>query len=106
VSNGPNANATLNFGSIPVGTKATAYIQVANSGNTQSVVTRTARLRAPFSAPLTADVGLPFNPDADLSLPVVFAPTQKGAFTTQYKLHWRDLTGRHTLIVTITGTGT
>ena len=32
-------------------------------------------------------------------------PTKTGTFTAQYKLRWRDLTGPHTLIVTITGTG-
>jgi len=104
--NGKSANPTLDFGSIPTGTTATAYIQVDNSGNTASTVTGTSKLHAPFSAPLKPDVGLPFNPDADLSLPVVFAPTHKGTFTAQYKLHWRDLTGRHTLVITITGTAT
>jgi polyisoprenoid-binding protein YceI len=35
---------------------------------------------------------------------VTFAPTKKGTFTATYQLHWRDVTGRHTLTVTITGT--
>jgi hypothetical protein len=96
---------TLNFGSIAVGTKVTNYIQVNNSGNTESLIGTTAKLKAPFSLPLKAAVGLPVNPDADLSLPVTFAPTAKGTFTTQYKLHWTDVNGLHTLIVTLTGTG-
>jgi hypothetical protein len=103
--NGKSANPTLDFGSIAAGTTATAYIQVNNSGNTASTVTGSSNLHAPFAAPLKPDMGLPFNPDADLSLPVTFSPTQKGTFSAKYMLHWRDMFGRHTLIVTITGTG-
>jgi Abnormal spindle-like microcephaly-assoc'd, ASPM-SPD-2-Hydin/PQQ-like domain len=113
-SNIPNAHApvghaaaktSLNFGSVSVGKKATAYIQVSNTGNTSTTLTGVGNPAAPFAAPLKPRVGLPFNPDGDLLLPVTFAPTKKGKFTTQYQLHWRDLAGRHTLIVTLTGTG-
>ncbi len=46
---------------------------------------------------------MPFNPDSDLLLPVTFTPTKKGMFTTRYKIIWRDVNGRHTLTVTLTG---
>jgi hypothetical protein len=98
-------NTTMvNFGKIHVGKKATAYIQVSNTGNTQSLVNGVANLRGPFAAPLTPAVGLPFNPDSDLLLPVTFTPRKKGTFTTKYKLRWSDVNGKHTVIVTITGT--
>jgi len=96
---------TLDFGSVPVGTTVTNYIQVNNSGNTETLLGATANLAAPFSLPIKASFGLPVNPDADLSLPVTFAPTATGTFTAQYRLIWRDVNGRHTLIVNITGTG-
>jgi hypothetical protein len=105
VSHGVAVKPSLNFGSIAVGTKATEYIQVTNSGNTPTTLTGVAKLTAPFEDRLRPAVGLPFNPTGDLLLPVTFAPTKKGKFTTQYRLHWRDVTGKHTLIVTITGTG-
>jgi hypothetical protein len=98
------SKSSINFGTIAIGKKATAYIQVSNTGNTQSLVDGVANLTGPFAAPLKPDVGLPFNPDGDLLLPVTFTPTKKGKFTTHYKLRWRDVTGQHTLTVTITGT--
>ncbi|HSR84945.1 MAG TPA: choice-of-anchor D domain-containing protein, partial [Streptosporangiaceae bacterium] len=105
VSHGPATNPTVNFGSITLGKTATAYIQVSNTGNTQSLLNGVGILGAPFAAPLKPAVGLPFNPESDLSLPVTFTPTKKGTFTTHYTLRWRDVNGRHRLTVTITGTG-
>jgi hypothetical protein len=104
IGGGTAAKPTLAFGSVPVGTKATEYFQVTNTGNTASTVTGVGNLSAPFAAPLKPAAGLPFNADSDLLLPVTFTPTKKGTFTTQYTLRWRDVTGRHTLIVTLTGT--
>jgi hypothetical protein len=98
------ATPSVNFGTIPVGKKATAYIQVSNTGTTQSVVNGVANLSAPFAAPLKPDAGLPFNADSDLRLPVTFMPTKAGKFTTHYTLKWSDLNGTHTVIVTVTGT--
>ena len=94
----------VNFGKIRVGEKATAYIHVSNTGNTASTLNGVANLSGPFGEPLKPALGLPFNPACDLLLPVTFTPAEKGTFTTQYKLHWRDLTGRHTVIVKVSGT--
>jgi hypothetical protein len=96
---------TLDFGTVTVGTTATANIQVSNTGNTASLVTGTTSLSAPFAALLQPPVGMPFNADSDLQIPVTFTPTQTGAVKTQYHLRWQDVTGRHTLTVIITGTG-
>jgi hypothetical protein len=104
-SAGTATKPAVHFGSVPVGKKATAYIQVTQNGNTPATLTGVGVLTAPFAAPLKPAMGLSFNPDDDLLLPVTFTPTKKGTFTTQYKLHWRDVTGRHTLVVTVTGTG-
>jgi hypothetical protein len=101
----PNTSK-VNFGAIPVGKKATAYIHVSNTGNTAGTLSGVANLPGPFGAPLTPAVGLPFNPDSDLRLPVTFTPSKKGTFATRYRLRWSDVTGKHTVIVTITGTGT
>jgi hypothetical protein len=99
------STSKVNFGTVPVGKKVTAYIQVSNTGNTPTTLNGVGSVTGPFAAPLKPAVGLPFNPSGDLLLPVTFTPTKKGTFTTKYKLHWRDVTGRHTVIVTITGTG-
>ncbi|HSR84946.1 MAG TPA: choice-of-anchor D domain-containing protein [Streptosporangiaceae bacterium] len=97
---------SVNFGNIPVGKKATAYIQVSNTGNTQSTVNGVAAVATPFAAPLKPAAGLPFNPESDLSLPVTFTPSKKGTFSTRYKLTWMDVNGTHTLTVTLRGTAT
>ncbi len=105
LSSGTATKPGVNFGSVTVGTKATAYIQVTQNGNTPATVTGVGVLRAPFAAPLKPAVGLSFNPSDDLLLPVTFTPTKKGTFTARYKLLWRDVTGKHTLVVTLSGTG-
>jgi hypothetical protein len=98
------STSKLNFGTIPVGKKVTAYIQVSNTGNTPTTVNGVGSVNGPFAAPLKPAVGLPFNPDGDLLLPVTFTPTKKGTFSTKYRLHWSDVTGTHMVIVTLTGT--
>jgi hypothetical protein len=98
------STSKLNFGTIKVGKKVTAYIQVSNTGNTPTTVNGVGSVNGPFAAPLKPAVGLPFNPDGDLLLPVTFTPTKKGKFTAKYKLHWSDVTGTHTVTVTLTGT--
>jgi hypothetical protein len=104
VSQVTTSSPTVNFGTIRVGKTATAYIHVSNTGNTQSLVSETGNMSAPFATPLKPTVGQPFNPESDLSLPVTFTPAKRGTFTTRYKLTWVDVNGTHTLIVTITGT--
>jgi hypothetical protein len=97
------ASPVVNFGSVAAGKKAVAYVQVTNTGNTESLVQRTSAVQAPFGTPLKPAASTPFNPDSDLLLPVTFTPTKKGKFTTQYKITWRDVNGTHTLVVTVTG---
>jgi Abnormal spindle-like microcephaly-assoc'd, ASPM-SPD-2-Hydin/PQQ-like domain len=97
------AEPVVNFGTIPVGKKATVYVHVTNSGNTLATVTGTAALPAPFAAPLRPEKDLPFNPSYDLTLPVTFTPKRAGTFNAQYKLTWTDLKGTHTLDVVLTG---
>jgi hypothetical protein len=98
------AKPAVNFGTIPVGKRATTHIHVTNTGNQPSVVTATSSLPRPFAAPLKPAPGLPFSPDNDLAIPVTFTPTRKGTFSTHYRLSWTDPTGTHTLTVTLTGT--
>ena len=98
------ASSKVNFGKVRVGKKATAYIRVANAGSTAVTVTSVAGLAAPFAAPLKPAVGLPLSPGSGLLLPVTFRPRRAGSFTARYVLHWSDVNGVHTLIVTVTGT--
>jgi hypothetical protein len=97
------AKPVVNFGTIPVGRKATVYVHITNSGNTLAAVTGTSVLAAPFAALLKPEKDLPFNPSYDLSLPVTFTPREAGTFSARYKLRWTDLKGSHTLEVTLTG---
>ena len=93
----------VNFGTVPVGKQATAYVQITNSGNTESLVQAVAPMAAPFKATLGPPAELPFNPGADLMVPVSFTPTKKGTFSTQYVLHWTDVNGTHAITVALTG---
>jgi hypothetical protein len=94
----------VNFGNVSVGKRVVAYVQITNTGNTESLVQRTSAVAAPFAAPLKPPARMSFNPDDDMLLPVTFIPTKKGTFTTQYRVTWRDVKGRHTLTVILTGT--
>ncbi|HEY6275559.1 MAG TPA: choice-of-anchor D domain-containing protein [Streptosporangiaceae bacterium] len=98
------ASPTVNFGTIPVGKKATSTVFISNSGNTQSTIQGAAPVTGPFAATLKPNPNMPFNPDSDLAIPVTFTPKQKGSFSTQYKLTWTDVNGTHTVSVTLTGT--
>jgi hypothetical protein len=97
------ANPVVNFGTIPVGKQATGYVQITNSGNTESSVQTVAPVAAPFKATLKPPAQMPFNPGADLSVPVSFTPKKTGTFATQYVLKWTDVNGTHTIKVTLTG---
>jgi hypothetical protein len=97
--------STLDLGSIAVGKTATGNIDISNTGNTAVILGRASSLTAPFAAPIKPTSGLPFNSDSDLQIPVTFTPTHTGTFSATYRLRWRDVNGRHTLVVTITGTG-
>ena len=97
------ARPVVNFGTIPVGKKATAYVQITNSGNTESLVQGVAPVAAPFKPSLAPPARLPFNPGADLLVPVSFTPAKRGTFSTQYVLRWTDVNGTHTTKVALTG---
>ena len=93
----------VNFGTIAVGKKATAYVQITNSGNTESAVQQVAPVASPFKATLAPPAQMPFNPGADLMVPVTFTPARKGTFSTKYVLRWTDVNGSHAITVTLTG---
>jgi HYDIN/CFA65/VesB family protein len=103
VSQFTSAHPVVNFGTIPVGKKATGYVQITNSGNTESAVQGVAPVTGPFKATLAPPAQMPFNPGADLMVPVTFTPTRKGTFSTKYVLHWTDVNGGHAITVTLTG---
>ena len=96
---------TVNFGAVPLGRRAVATIDIANTGNQPAIVTGAALLRSPFGARYTVASGLPVNPGEDLRIPVTFRPARTGTFTGLYQLSWTDRFGRHTLTVVLTGTG-
>lgn len=98
------ANPVVNFGTIPVGQKATQYIYITNTGNTASTVQGSSSVPTPFKTDLKPPAGMPFNPTYDMAIPVSFTPAKKGTFTTKYALNWTDVNGNHTLTVTLTGT--
>jgi HYDIN/CFA65/VesB-like, Ig-like domain len=87
----------------PGGKQATAYVQLTNSGNTESLVQGVAPVTSPFKATLAPPAQMPFNPGADMTVPVTFTPTRKGTFSAKYVLRWADVNGGHAITVTLTG---
>ena len=98
--------AAVSFGSVPLGTQATATIDISNTGNLPATVTSARPPSVPFGAPEPVAAGLPVNPGYDLEVPVTFTPASLGAVTGSYQLGWTDAAGRHSLTVPVTGTGT
>ncbi len=97
-------NPVVNFGTVKVGKKATAYVYITNTGNTASTVQGTSAVPAPFATALAPPPGMPFNADSDMAIPVTFKPAKKGSFSTKYTVSWNDVNGNHQLTVRLTGT--
>jgi ASPM-SPD-2-Hydin domain-containing protein/HYDIN/CFA65/VesB family protein len=97
------ASPVVNFGTVPVGKQATASVQISNSGNSEGSVQAVAPVAAPFKAALAPPAQMPFNPGADMSVPVTFIPKRQGTFSAEYKITWTDVNGTHICQVTLTG---
>jgi Abnormal spindle-like microcephaly-assoc'd, ASPM-SPD-2-Hydin/PQQ-like domain len=95
----------VSFGMVAVGHTTTRFVHIVNAGNQNATVVRT-RLVGPFHAPYQVAQGLPVDGGYDLSIPVTFTPSARGRITGRYTFTWRDRLGRHTLTVSMTGTGT
>lgn len=96
----------VNFGSVPLGTQASATISVTNTGNLPATLTATAPPQLPFGAPDPIAKNLPVGSGYDLQIPVTFTPTSVGAVTRSYKITWTDPKGTHSLTIPVSGTGT
>jgi len=99
------SHRTLYYGPVPVGQTRTEMVHVTNTGNQPSTLSQGSLLGAPFHAEYRIPKNLPFNPGYDVTIPVRFAPTRTGTFTTHYTITWHDLLGTHHLTVALTGRG-
>jgi hypothetical protein len=99
------APARVRLGKVRLGTRATATIDIKNSGNLPATVTIAAPLDSPFATVYRVPRGLPLTPGNDLQIPVRFTPASTGTATGVYELTWTDLLGTHTLHVHLSGTG-
>lgn len=97
---------TVNFGSVPVGKKVTAVVDLTNTGNEPATVSSGTSLHAPFANPIDVTPQLVINAGYDVQIPVSFTPSKPGSFSSSYTLTWTDVTGSHTVTVNISGTGT
>ena len=99
------ARPRVTLGKVRLGRRATATIEITNSGNLPATVTIAAPPRSPFAAIYRIPRGLPLSPGNELRIPVTFTPARAGATTGSYQLSWTDLLGTHTLHVRLSGTG-
>jgi hypothetical protein len=98
-------NASINFGSVQLGTRATRTIVITNTGDLPAVVTATSGPAAPFGAQARAAPGLPISPGYQLKLPVTFTPASTGEVTQHYVMRWKDVAGSHAITVSVAGAG-
>ncbi|MGH3400703.1 MAG: choice-of-anchor D domain-containing protein, partial [Streptosporangiaceae bacterium] len=99
------APASVSFGSVALGQRATKTIDITNKGNLPATVTSAGVPRVPFGAQASIAAGLPVGPGYDVRVPVTFTPTSAGSASSSLTLRWRDALGTHALTVTMTGNG-
>jgi len=97
---------TITFGSVALGQQASQTIDLTNTGNLTATVSGTNIPTLPFGAPNAVATGLPVNPGYDLKIPITFSPTSVGQVTSAYKRNWADVLGKHSVTVSVSGTGT
>lgn len=99
------SRSTVRFGRVHVGTKLTAIVDITNTGNQPSIMTRATPPGRPFGVPFAVTKGLGVNPGDDLTITLVFRPGKPGAVARLYRLTWHDRFGAHNMTVHLTGTG-
>ena len=97
--------SSVSFGSVAVGQRGTATIDITNHGNLPATVTSAGLPRVPFGGQAAIAPGLPVGPGYDVKVPVTFTPTSAGPAAGSFTLHWHDALGAHSLTVTLSGTG-
>jgi hypothetical protein len=95
----------VNFGSVPVGGKATAVVHITDTGNQPATVTAVTAPGRPFSIRYPVVVGLAVNAGDDLTITLTFRPVRPGRSADEYRLTWSDRSGRHTIVVPVRGVG-
>ncbi len=97
--------AAVNFGTVTVGQTKRVWVRITNAGNQPSLIAGTSAPTAPFRAIYQVVRGLPVNGGYDLTIPITFTPAHAGPFSSVYRLSWTDRSGRHTIDVPVTGSG-
>ena len=75
--------SNLAFGEVPTGGRVTLNVSIANSGTTTTTITSVTLPAAPFTATSVPANGSTIAPAASVSVPVTFAPTATGSFSSQ-----------------------
>ncbi len=98
------SRASVNFGTVQVGTTDSRTVVVTNDGNLPAVITGTSGPPFPFGSQAQPTAGIPVSPKYKVSIPVTFAPASAGRVTGRFVLHWHAADGRHRLTVALAGT--
>ncbi len=96
--------ASLDFGSVPVGTSVTLTFHIDNTGNIPLTISRAATPAGAFSAARPLPEGITLDPGTGVTQAVTFRPGTTGPFTGQYKFNAEN--GQGWMAVTFTGVGT
>ncbi len=92
---------TVAFGSVAVGSSATAAFHVENTGNIPLTISRAAAPAGAFSVARPLPEGITLDPGTSVTQAVTFTPTGPGSFSGQYKFNADN--GQGQMVVTLTG---
>ncbi|MBO0867571.1 MAG: choice-of-anchor D domain-containing protein [Micromonosporaceae bacterium] len=92
--------ATVDFGTIPVGSSASRTLTVANTGNVNLTITKAAAPALPFVVDIPLPEGQVLTPGDSVDVQITFAPSAAGTFTVPYLISSDDGTGAHPVPVT------
>ncbi|MGO9342059.1 MAG: choice-of-anchor D domain-containing protein [Acidimicrobiales bacterium] len=95
--------ASLDFGTVKVGTSVTRTFSVTDSGTIFLIITRAAPPAGVFSTALPMPEGITLDPGTGVTQTVTFRPTSTGRFTGEYRMN--STSGQGWIDVELTGTG-
>ncbi|WP_052443294.1 choice-of-anchor D domain-containing protein [Streptacidiphilus neutrinimicus] len=78
--------ATLDFGTVPVGSSKTQTFTITNDGNVPVTVTKAKAPNGDYTSPVQLSEGLVIGPDQSAKQAVTFAPTTAGTLTASYEV--------------------
>jgi hypothetical protein len=99
------STTSVSFGNVALGTTASSTVNIVNTGNLPTKISKFTGPGAPFGT-TASPAGLTLSPGDDINLPVAFAPQSRGTGSGAYQLTTTDgLNPAKTVTISVTGIG-